>query len=283
MLPNLIVIGAMKAGTTSLHHYLSLHPEIFMSDDKEPSFFTVEKNWHRGLPWYESLFATERPIRGEASPDYTKFPLIGGVPERIHSVLPNTKMIYLVREPIERIVSHYIDAYSFGRVHKPLNRELADFESHHFVNCSRYHMQLERYLEYFDADQIYVLTTDELRDDRQATLRGVFDFLGVNSSFYSYEFEQVLYRADEKRRKTKLGYVLVRFAETVRSSRLRRYASPKLMLPVHAFNARTSRPIPRPKLDESLHRELVDFLRPDADSLRAFTGKSLANWLQKPS
>jgi hypothetical protein len=278
MRPNLIVIGAMKAGTTSLHHYLSLHPEIYMSEDKEPTFFTVEKNWHRGVSWYESLFPVDRPIRGEASPDYTKFPLITGVPERIHSVVPEARLVYLVRDPVDRIVSHYIDAYSFGRVHKPINEELADFENHHFVNCSRYHMQLERYLEFFAVDQIHVVSTDELRDDPEGTMRAVFTFLGVDPAFSSPEFERVLYTAEEKRRKTRLGYALVGLAEAVRRSRLRPYLSPRLMVPVHALNAMTGRPIQRPELDASLLHELVDYLRPDVDNLRALTHKPLAEW-----
>lgn len=279
MLPNLIVIGAMKAGTTSLHYYLSLHPEIYMSEDKEPSFFTIEKNWHRGVSWYSSLFPTDRAVRGEASPDYTKFPAIGGAPKRIHAVVPDTRLIYLVREPIERIVSHYVDAYSFGRVHKPIDRELEDFSNHHFVNCSRYHMQLEQYLEYFDPSQILVITSEELREERQRTMRAVFEFLRVDPLFASPEFAQMLYMAEDKRRKTRLGYAFLAVVETVRRSRLRPYLSPKLMAPVSTLNARMSRPIPRPKLEAKLRDELADYLRPDVERLRALTGKPLADWL----
>jgi hypothetical protein len=278
MLPNLLVVGAMKSGTTSLHHYLSLHPQIFMSEDKEPTFFTVERNWHRGVPWYSSLFETDKPIRGESSTDYTKFPAIGSVPERIHSVVPDTRLVYLVREPVERIVSHYIDAYSFGRVHKSIDDELTNFQDHYFVNCSRYYMQLEQYLEYFEADRILVITSEELRAVRDATMRAVFDFLGVDPSFSSPAFEDVLYTAEEQRRNARLGYFFLSIADKVRRSSLRPYLSPKLMAPISAFNRRTARPIPRPELAASLHRDLVDYLRPDVERLRAFTGNPLAEW-----
>lgn len=278
MLPNLLVVGAMKSGTTSLHHYLSLHPQIFMSEDKEPTFFTVEKNWHRGVSWYASLFPSDKPVRGESSPDYTKYPAIDGVPERIQSLLPDARIVYLVREPVERIVSHYIDAYSFGRVHKPIGRELANFEDHHFVNCSRYHMQLEQYLEYFETDRILVLTSEELRASRDATMRAVFEFLGVDPSFSSSAFEEVHYTAEEKRRNARLGYVFLSIAERVRRSPLRPYLSPKLMAPIRTLNARTARPIPRPELDASLHRELVDYLRPEVKRLRALTKRSFSEW-----
>lgn len=278
MLPNLLVVGAMKSGTTSLHRYLSLHPQIFMSEDKEPAFFALEKNWHRGVPWYSSLFETDKPIRGESSSDYTKFPAIGGVPERIHSVVPDIRLVYLVREPVERIVSHYIDAYSFGRVHKPIDDELTNFQGQHFVNCSRYYMQLERYLEYFEADRILVITSEELRAVRVATMRAVFEFLGVDPSFSSPAFKDVLYTAEEKRRHARLGYVFLGIADKVRRSSLRPYLSPKFMAPIRTLNRRTARPIPRPELDASLRRELVDYLRPDVERLRAFTGNPFAEW-----
>ncbi len=277
-LPNLLVVGAMKSGTTSLHHYLSLHPQIFMSEDKEPTFFTAEKNWNRGVRWYSSLFETDKPIRGESSSDYTKFPAIGGVPERIHSVVPDTRLVYLVREPVERIVSHYIDAYSFGRVHKPIDHELTSYEGQHFVNCSRYYMQLEQYLEYFEADRILVITSEQLRAQRAETMRAVFEFLGVDPWFTSPGFEDVLYTAEEKRRNARLGYVLLGVADGVRRSSLRPYLSPRLMAPIRALNGRTARPIPRPELGASLRGELVDYLRPDVERLRAFAGTPLAEW-----
>jgi hypothetical protein len=280
MLPNLIVIGAMKAGTTSLHYYLSLHPEIHMSADKEPSFFVVEKNWDRGVAWYSSLFPEGSPVRGEASPDYTKFPAFTGVPERILSLVPSVRIVYLVREPIARIVSHYVDAYSFGRVHKPIDRELAAFEGNHFVNCSRYALQLEQYLEHFEADQILVVTTDELRDDRAGTMRTVFEFVGVDPTFSSPQFEKILYAGAEKRRMSRLSYGLLGLANGVRRSRLRPYLSPRLMAPIRGLNARTARPIDPPQLDPALRSELAHYLRPEVEWLRVFTGKPLVGWAE---
>src|SRR5687767_10224357 len=75
MLPNLVVIGAMKSATSSLHHYLNLHPEISMSETKELDFFVEDKNWPRGIEWYESQFSAAR-IRGESSPNYTAYPVM---------------------------------------------------------------------------------------------------------------------------------------------------------------------------------------------------------------
>src|SRR4051812_36085465 len=99
MLPNLIIIGAARAGTTSLYHYLRSHPEIWMSPEKELYFFVEDHNWKRGIEWYERHFPAGTPVRGEASTFYTHFPIRPGVPERIAALLPSAKLIYLVRDP----------------------------------------------------------------------------------------------------------------------------------------------------------------------------------------
>jgi hypothetical protein len=98
MLPNLIVIGAQKSGTSSFYHYLTFHPEIFMSSHKELNFFCKELTWEKGMRWYKSHFQDKtRKIRGEVSPTYTQYPLYKGVPERMHSILPDAKLIYLIK------------------------------------------------------------------------------------------------------------------------------------------------------------------------------------------
>jgi len=91
-LPNLIVIGAQKSGTTSLHHYLSLHPEIMMSKHKELNYFNEELNWKKGLAWYKSHFIGEAKIYGESSPHYTFYPLYKGVAQRMYSIIPEAKL-----------------------------------------------------------------------------------------------------------------------------------------------------------------------------------------------
>jgi Sulfotransferase domain len=278
MLPNLLVIGAMKAGTTSLHRYLSYHPEIFMSAEKEPRFFTDESNWNKGLAWYESHFPDPAAIRGESTPDYTKFPAIRHAPERISSTIPEVRLIYLVRDPVDRIISHYVDAFSFGRVHGTLNEELTQYETNHFVNCSKYYMQLEQYFEYFDRANILIVVSEDLRGDRENTLRTVFRFLGVDEGFTTPDWNATHYESRDLRRKTRIGYELLRIAQAVRSSALRRYLPRQLMMPIRAFNSITERKIAQPTLDESLRVELTDYLREDITKLRSFTGLGFEKW-----
>ncbi|MET0564315.1 MAG: sulfotransferase [Gaiellaceae bacterium] len=271
------MIGAMKSGTTSLHHYLSLHPQIFMSEEKEPRFFTDEAKWSQGPAWYEAHFPEPAPIRGESTPDYTKFPAIRGAPKRIHSVIPDVRLIYLVRDPIERIISHYVDSYSFGRLNRTIDEELADFDCH-LVNCSRYYVQIEQYLEYFNPDRILILASEDLRNDRRETLQTAFRFLGVDEGFASTQWETTHYEGKALRRKTWVGYGLLRVAETVRTSPVRRYLPRQLVTPIHAFNALTARRIERPTIDPALRVELAQYLREDVESLERFTERRFEEW-----
>ena len=105
MLPNLIVIGAERCGTSSLHRYLRSHPQVFMSKKKELNFFVAEREWRRGRSWYERQFPADAPVRGESSPAYTAYPVFSGVPARLAALVPDAQLLYLVRDPVERTIS----------------------------------------------------------------------------------------------------------------------------------------------------------------------------------
>lgn len=108
-LPNLLIIGAMKCGTTSLHNYLAMHPNIFMSKNKEPNFFCAERDEHT-INWYLNLFRNKEnhhKYSGESSIGYSKSHEFSSVPQRIKNYKPDVKLIYIVREPIKRMISEY--------------------------------------------------------------------------------------------------------------------------------------------------------------------------------
>src|SRR3977135_2104853 len=113
-LPNLIIIGGLKCGTTSIHHYLGLHPQIHMSKPKELNFFVEELNWDLGLDWYASRFDDRFKVRGESSPHYTNLARLEGVPEGIREHCPDARLLYMVRDPIKRILSHWVHATGAG-------------------------------------------------------------------------------------------------------------------------------------------------------------------------
>ncbi|MDX6623081.1 MAG: hypothetical protein QOE75_1013 [Solirubrobacterales bacterium] len=188
-LPNFIIIGGLKCGTTSIHHYLGLHPEIQMSKPKELNFFVEEMNWDLGLDWYASRFDARSPVRGESSPHYTNLPRFDGVAERIKEHCPDARLLYMVRDPIKRILSHWVHATGAGYETRELEPTLA-LPGTQYVNRSKYWMQLQPYLERFDREQIEIITQEELQSEREETMRKAFAFAGVDDTFKSEQFDR---------------------------------------------------------------------------------------------
>lgn len=186
-LPNLIVIGGLKCGTTSLHHYLNLHPRIAMSRPKELNFFVAELNWGLGRDWYASHFDRAAPVRGETSPHYTSLPRFAGVAERMAGLVGDARLIYMVRDPIERILSHYLHNVSGGYESRSIGEALADPGSA-YVARSRYAMQLRPYLDAFERERILIVANEDLAEHRATTMREVFEFCGVDPGFRSEQF-----------------------------------------------------------------------------------------------
>jgi hypothetical protein len=194
--PNLFIIGSMKSGTTSLHDALGLHPEIFMTKYKEPQYFTGTYHKHRRvfddhLPdpegrWYFSMFEPARDdpaikYAGESSADYTQRPVFEGCAERIASFNPGSRILFIVRDPIDRCVSHYWHNVRIEYETRPPSKAL--WKDPRFIAFSDYAMQLQPYLEAFPREQILVLTLESFHSDQVATLRAIFEWLGVDADF----------------------------------------------------------------------------------------------------
>ena len=200
-LPHVVIIGAQKAGTTSLFHYLGQHPQVVRPFRKEVHFF--DHNFEQGPRWYRAHFPFRRRLRNgritfEASPLYLFHPLVA---ERLALTAPKAKLIAILRDPVERAISHYFMERRKGRDPLPLREALAAEEERlsapmasgnyafpgfaHFSYKSRgrYAEQLERYRRLFPADQLLVLDSDELFDRPGETLRRVFDYAGIDPSF----------------------------------------------------------------------------------------------------
>ena len=270
-LPNLIVIGAMKGGTSSLHFYLRQHPQIAMSAEKELNFFIEEKRWGRGVEWYASQFR-DFPVRGEVSPNYTACKRFPGVPERMYALVPDAKLIYLVRDPVERAISHWIHNYSQSLESRRCDDAVLDWR---YVERSQYWRQLKVFLEWFPAHRILVVETEALRRRRVETLRGIFKFLSVEPEFRSARFRLERHRSSLKRRKTRIGSWL---AERGLEKRLNRLPQPWRWQLKFLLFLPFSRSIPRPVLSQSTLDQFVECVRDDVAKLRGFTGQSFADW-----
>jgi hypothetical protein len=275
MLPDFIIIGAKKCGTTSLYDYLALHPAIAMSFKKELRFFSA--NWHRGQAWYERQFPVTGSIRGEATPDYARHPYIPGVPQRIASMVPSAKLIYMVRDPIERVVSHHMERLAIFIERRPLELLLRDPAMRLEYLCeSRYHTQLTQYLAVFPSSQILVVGLEEMKADRRTTLRRVFEFLGVDTDFWTEEFQGVSNTSEEKRRLSPLGEVLYprwlhRFLRRPFVPNPIRSGYKDLM---RAISIEAEKPVLDQELVESLARDLED----EIEKFVAVTGFDTSRW-----
>jgi O-antigen/teichoic acid export membrane protein len=286
-LPNLLIIGAAKCGTTSLHRYLDQHPDISMAGatdqltTKELRFFT-DPDWRSEVDRYTQHFSAEVAVRGEATPAYTYYPLHRDVPKRIQTLVPEARLIYLVRDPIERIASHWVQRYWGGdrRSFEDWMREY-DRPDNLLVCPSRYATQIEQYLRYFDPSQILILDQQELRSDRRATLRRVFAFLGVDAAVESRAFDEELNARTEKQAFTGPGYEL--WTRVLGSDGAVGRVGRGLPVPLRRAIGRPvkrvlSRTIDTPVIDERLRAKLTALLEDEVDRFRDLAGRDFPHW-----
>lgn len=182
--PSFLIIGSMKAGTTSLFRDLRNNPAIFMPSDKELNNLNTDAVLTPGgTHEYESLFksATPTQVCGEASTAYTKLPDIQDVPKRAHELLgSDVRLIYLVRNPIGRLISQYHHSV----IVSGLTLQIDDAILNHapLVNYSRYAMQISPWIEQFGRDRVRILVFEDYIENRATTVQSVCDFLGVPSN-----------------------------------------------------------------------------------------------------
>ena len=241
-LPTFITIGTMKGGTSSLHSYLQSHPQVAMSRPKETDFFCRPDHDGHDLAWYQSRFHRRRGEQyGESSPNYTKRHLFDGVVGRMQAVLPDIRLIYLVRDPIDRAVSHFLHNVAKGRVGRDEFSTYFEDLDNPILLTSRYGWQLEPFVEAYGMERILVVASEDLRDARKATLARVFAFIGVDPQFRSSSFEVDRHVTADK-------------------------------------TTTAGEPLERLTLSPSQQAAIADHLRPDIDGFRALVGQDFAHW-----
>lgn len=261
-LPNFIIIGAMKSATSTLHSNLQLHPEIGMSKFKEPSFFNLRFKF-KDKNWYKSQFESGKAVNGESSPNYSKKHSFPGTAQRMHTMLPDVKLIYLTRDPINRITSHlhhnlYRDRFDKSKLLDVLKNDP------NYILTSSYMFQLNEYLTYYNKSQFLFITTEELQSNLNGTLNKICDFLNVDN----YNFEEKVISRNKSSEK-----FLIKKYDVVK-----RFLPRQLMKLYHLLFYYVNIKIERPNLDVKTIQFLKHSLKEDSEEFVKFTGIDGAKW-----
>ena len=295
--PDFFVVGAAKAGTTSLYRYLGQHDGVFLPVPKEPGYFLFEGRppayagpWDREviiptLVWetqaYRALFAAARPDqrRGDCSVAYLATP---GVAERIRARRPDARIVVVLRDPAERAFSHWRMTRANG--HEGL--DLADAlraepdrlaQGWSYLYAYRtmgfYHRQVSEYLEAFGPSQVLVLWYEDLVEDAAGTVRRVLEFLGLDTSVPVDTSERFNVGSSVPRSAT--AEALARRGSLARRA-ARRVVPRAARRRVLAVADRVLRR--EPALDPAIRRELVEGYRDDLEALERLTGRDLSAW-----
>ncbi len=187
--PEVYLIGAQKAGTTTLAYLLAQHPDICVAKNKEPHYFTG--NSGKSLAWYQKQFPnSENTLCIDASTSYSFAPLSSNnsymakecfhnIPQRIHSLNPKAKFIYLLRDPIARTYSGYWHSFNTGREHRSFFDAIKN--DHFYLDVSDYYGQLSLWLKYFPLESFLFLLFEDLKQNPEQVVKSCFEFLGLDS------------------------------------------------------------------------------------------------------
>ena len=265
MLPNFIIIGAPRAGTTWLAANLREHPEIFMPPVKELHFFDAE--YEKGIPHYERWFnqASGEPAVGEATPSYLYLPFVA---ERIAAHLPDIKLIACLRDPVERLYSRYWNAKAKYPENTDLTFEQKLEKKPLFIHEGLYADHLERYFRLFPRENILITFYEDLKDNPGGYLRNIYRYLSVDEGFESPLLKQTVNSAASKNKisKSKALWHLYQGLMKIRAFGLAEY--------VHRANM-----IPYPPMRQETRRWLVEDVYAESNRrLSDLVGRDLSHW-----
>lgn len=272
-MPSFIVIGAAKCGTTSVAELLREHPDVFMSTPKEPHFFSRLTRYRQLWPWYRSLFDEADSFRaaGEASTSYTHPHRIEFVAPRIREVLPDCRLIYMVRHPIRRLESDWKMRLREERVPSSISAAADGHAS--LITFGLYWKHLQTYRKYFPDDQLLVVFLEDLADDPRRELARIFRHIKVDPSFVPENPGRKRNAAEQYRRKGELVATIRRIAGNARFRRM--IPDPVVQT---AKSILTDRFDPKPEWDAEALEMVRGYFRHDSHQLLWYCGKPREYW-----
>ena len=266
LLPNFIIIGAMKAGTTTLYDQLRRQPGIYLPELKEPNFFSNDDQYARGIDWYSSLFASARAddVIGEASTHYTKLPTFPSTVARMRTILENPRFIYVMRHPIDRLISQYIHQWSEGEFRFGLEEAI---ERHpELIHYSCYSLQLAPYVRTFGVEAILPVFFERMLANPDETFSRICEFIGYKGEG-SWTVGLAAQNASNERLRKFPGYKVL--VQSKMATDLRRYFAPR------ALRARIRQSLTmkrRPTLNLYTRRRLEQVFESDFKVLEGWFG-----------
>lgn len=312
IMPNFLIIGAAKAGTTALHHYLKQHPQIYMSPVKETNFFAFEgekidfsgpddrKLINRysvnNLEAYQALFknALNETAIGEACPSYL---YRQKAPERIRHYIPDAKLIAILRNPVERAYSSYLMHVREGREQltnfaQALREEETRIRNNwgwgHYVNQGFYYAQLKRYFDLFSRSQIKVYLYEDFRDNVVSLLQDILRFIDVDETFVP---DMSIRHNVSGTPKNKVLHTCLTglHSQMIGTNPIK--TGLKLLLParLEAFLAKEydnfrdkyfQRNLVKPQLSSEVSKQLIEVYREDILKLQNLIQRNLSQWLE---
>lgn len=222
--PDFIIIGAMKSGTSSLQDQLARQNGLFMTTPKEPNYFSDDAVFAKGAGWYSALFddAPAGAVTGEASTHYTKLPTHPHTVERLKAAAPSVKLIYVIRNPVDRALSHYMHEWSQGVMGADLEQAFAEHQT--LVEYGRYAMQIKPYLDAFGQESVYLTSLEQLKATPDTELAAIGAHIGAASPLVWDHSEQAKNVSTQRMRRVPFHNVLV---ASRASKMLRRVLVPK--------------------------------------------------------
>jgi len=287
VLPNFIIIGAQKSGTTSLKFYLNQHPDIYMPKSRI-NFFDKPKNYSKGIKWYEKNFdcCNSENCIGEKTTEYLH-PFSKIVSERIFNTLPNVKLIALLRNPVERAYSHYwhnringLEPLSFEKAlkleeerikldYEIYNRKMALYS---YKYRGKYIEHIKRFAHFFKKEKMLFLLTDNLKNHREETLIKVFRFLGVKENIHINDLSERLiggYPRSYSLAELQNNKLVEKFTFKLKSREIN---------PIRNFIKKINYKKEKPLMKESTRNYLYEYFRHYNEDLADFLRIDLGNW-----
>jgi len=270
-----IVIGAMRAGTTALYRVFLESGLVAVPECKETDFYLSKENFARGLGWYRKQFGNSDLPWVDFCPNYTKRDMFPGAPARTYENAPNSKLIFIARDPVARAESQYKHTF----MHSASLAEPADvFDTHegeHILMVSKYAYQLEPYFEYWSKDDILILDFNDLLANSSSVFRRIAEHIGLAPSAVEHLSNLPEANSGEEIRK------MPRWWGQMRDTGMGRYVrsrAPRVLIDSLRAAVKTRKPVEVPEFDDRIRSNLAQKLETDASRFRELTGKPFRSW-----